>query len=122
MHPSYRIGQVYLCRKPIDFRKAITGLSVMVEQELGLNPFGEALFVFINRARNRIKILYWHRNGFCLWMKRLEAEKFAWLPVDYDAQDLPNRTISEQELTWLLEGYNIWQNKPHKVLSFTSVS
>ena len=83
MHPGCRIEQVFLCRDPIDFRKSIGGLSVLVEQALGLDPFGSALYVFINRDRNKIKVLYWHRNGFCLWLKRLEAEKFAW-PRDAD--------------------------------------
>lgn len=78
MHPGCSIEQVYLCQEPIDFRKAINGLSVLVEQELGLNPFGSALYVFVNRSRNKIKVLYWHRNGFCLWQKRLEEEKFHW--------------------------------------------
>jgi transposase len=45
MHPGCHIEQVYLCREPIDFRKSINGLSVLVEQELGLNPFGAALYV-----------------------------------------------------------------------------
>ena len=80
MHPGCRIDQVYLCRDPVDFRKSIGGLSVLVEQELGLDPFGSALYVFVNRDRSKIKVLYWHRNGFCLWLKRLEAEKFAWPP------------------------------------------
>ena len=44
----------------------------------GLNPFGDALYLFINRRRDKLKALYWHRNGFCLWYKRLEAERFAW--------------------------------------------
>ncbi len=78
MHPGCTIEQVYLCRDAIDFRKAINGLSVMVEQEMGLNPFGSALYVFVNRSRNKIKVLYWHRNGFCLWQKRLEEDKFHW--------------------------------------------
>ena len=78
MHPGCRIDQVYLCRDPVDFRKSIDGLSALVEQELKLDPFGSALYVFVNRQRNKIKVLYWHRNGFCLWLKRLEAEKFAW--------------------------------------------
>ena len=82
MHPGSRIGAVYLCRDPIDFRKSIDGLSALVEQELALNLFGDSLFVFTNRARNKIKALYWHRNGFCLWYKRLEQERFAWPRVD----------------------------------------
>ena len=81
MHPGCPIDQVYLYTVPIDFRKAIDGLSVLVEQELGLNPFASALYVFTNRHRNKIKALYWHRNGFCLWQKRLERDKFVW-PAD----------------------------------------
>ena len=66
MHPGHSIGAVYLYRPAIDFRKSIGGLSALVEQELGLNPFGDALYLFINRRRDKLKALYWHRNGFCL--------------------------------------------------------
>jgi len=118
MHPGCPIDVVYLCREPIDFRKSIGGLSVLVEQALALDPFGRALYVFINRHRNKIKVLYWHRNGFCLWLKRLEAEKFAW-PVDVDGT---TQTISLQQFEWLLEGFDLWKNKPHKTLNFASVS
>ncbi len=69
---------VYLCRDTVDFRKGINGLAVLVEETLQLDPFSEHLFVFCNRRRNRIKILYWERNGFCLWQKRLERDRFAW--------------------------------------------
>ena len=55
MHPGSRIGEVYLYRSAIDFRKSIGGLSALVEQELGMNPFGDALYLFINRRRDRIK-------------------------------------------------------------------
>lgn len=118
MHPGCEIEQVYLCKEPIDFRKSINGLSVLVEQELELNPFGSALYVFINRQRNKIKVLYWHRNGFCLWLKRLEAEKFAWPKED----DTLTRLIGIQEFEWLLEGFDLWVNKPHETLNYTSVS
>ena len=118
MHPGCRIEQVYLCRDPVDFRKSIGGLSVLVEQALELDPFGSALYVFINRQRNKIKVLYWHRNGFCLWLKRLEADKFAW-PQGTEAA---TQTINLQQFEWLLEGFDLWRNKPHKTLQFASVS
>ena len=118
MHPGYQITEVYLCRAPIDFRKSIGGLSVLVEQELGMNPFGSALHVFINRHRTKIKVLYWHRNGFCLWQKRLEAQKFAWPDVDDEA----TQSINVQQFEWLLDGIDLWRNKPHKTLVFASVS
>jgi transposase len=106
MHPGSHIEQVYLCRKPIDFRKSIDGLSVLVEQALEMNPFGSALYVFVNRQRTKIKALYWHRNGFCLWQKRLESERFAW-PSD---ASVVTQSVSLQEFEWLLEGFDLWRN------------
>ena len=70
MH-KYHLG--LLTSKPVDFRKQINGLSLLVQDEtLELDLFSEACFVFINRGRDRIKILYWQKNGFCLWMKRYQ--------------------------------------------------
>ncbi|HEY4713731.1 MAG TPA: IS66 family insertion sequence element accessory protein TnpB [Aquirhabdus sp.] len=54
------------------------GLSVMVEQQFALTPFAAHLCVFCNGTRDKIKILYWERNGFCLWYKQLEQERFQW--------------------------------------------
>ncbi len=119
MHPGSRIGSVYLCRQPVDFRKQIDGLAVLVEHELEMNLFGDALFVFVNRARNKIKALYWHRNGFCLWQKRLEKQRFAW---PEPASDGATHTLSLQEFEWLLEGFDLWANKPHKTLNYQAVS
>ena len=98
---------VYLHRRPVDFRKSINGLSALVEQSMALPVFSGALFVFCNKKRDRIKILYWDKSGFCLWMKRLEEERFKW---------------PEQEFQWLLQGLNISKIKPHKALHYDSVS
>ena len=76
MRPDPELPAVYLCVEPVDFRKAIQGLSLLVEQELELNPFEATLFVFINRRRDKLKILYWEKNGFCLWYKRLEKQRY----------------------------------------------
>ena len=72
------VSAVYLHREPVDFRKAINGLSLIVEQSMSLSPFSGAVFVFSNRRRDKLKILYWDRSGFALWQKRLEKEKFKW--------------------------------------------
>ena len=62
MRPAEGVS-VYLCRQPVDFRKSIDGLSAVVEQFLGLDPFGDPLFVFVNRRRDKIKVLYWGAPG-----------------------------------------------------------
>lgn len=117
MHPGSRVSAVFLCRAPVDFRKQIDGLAALVEQELAMNPFAEAVYVFVNRPRTKMKILYWHRNGFCLWQKRLEKERFAWPSSGSEA----TVTLSPKELEWLLEGFDLWANYPHKTLRYQAV-
>lgn len=78
MHLGATIGQVYLCCMPANFRERFDGLAALVESELELNLFGDALFALANLQRKRVKILYWQRIDFCLWQKRLEQERFAW--------------------------------------------
>ncbi|MGD7370668.1 IS66 family insertion sequence element accessory protein TnpB, partial [Ralstonia pseudosolanacearum] len=70
--------KVFLHRDAVDFRKSINGLSALVEQSLGLDPFAQAVYVFRNRRADRIKLLGWDRNGFWLLFKRLEADRFTW--------------------------------------------
>jgi len=90
----------------------------MVEQKPGLNPFENALYVFVNRSRDKIKVLYWHRNGFCLWQKRLEEEKFHW-PKHAEAH---TQTVTLKEFEWLLEGFDLRGNKLHKSRIYACVS
>lgn len=117
MRPREDLREVYLCREPVDMRKAINGLSVLVEAVLELNPFEPHLFVFCNRRRDKIKILYFEGNGFVVWYKRLESQRFHW-PVD-DASEVI--TLSGRELNWLLDGYDLSQLRPHRKLTFRSV-
>ena len=70
--------KVYIATGSTDMRKAINGLSILVESEMELDPFSGHIFVFSNKRRNLIKILYWDENGFCLWQKRLEKHRFIW--------------------------------------------
>lgn len=117
MRPSNDLPAVYLCREAVDFRKGINGLAVLVEQSLALDPFSEQLFVFCNRRRDRVRILYWERNGFCLWQKRLEKARFKW-PRELGGEVI---TLSGQQLNWLLDGYDIMRLQPHERLRYTSV-
>ena len=80
MRPDAKVQKVYLYPKPVDFRKSINGLAALVELDIKVGVFDPVLFVFLNRARSQVKILYWERNGFCLWLKRLEAERFKTKP------------------------------------------
>jgi len=116
MRPDAGLPRVYLCVEPVDFRKSIDGLSLLVEQQLNLNPFESVLFVFINRRRDKIKILYWERNGFCLWYKRLEKQRFKW--PDQAAATL---VLNGEQLNWLLDGFDLWRNQPFDSLHFDSV-
>jgi transposase len=101
-------GAIYLHRDVVDFRKSINGLMVIVEQEMQLSPFASALFVFCNRNRDRIKVLYWDQTGFCLWYKRLEKEKFKWPRGHCD----PLMTLNETQWDWLLSGYDVVGHQP----------
>ena len=69
---------INVCLDPVDFRMGINGLSVLIEASLKYDPFSRNLFCFTNKRRNQIKVLYWERSGFCLWLKRLEEERFKW--------------------------------------------
>jgi len=71
--PSVRI---WLYNRPCDMRKSYDGLSALVKGPLGENPLSGELFVFINRKRTQMKILYFDRSGYCVWAKRLEQGQF----------------------------------------------
>jgi transposase len=109
-------AQVYLYAEPVDMRKSINGLSILVEQEMRLSPMDEALFVFCNRGRDKIKLLCWEKNGFIVWYKRLEKQRFRWPKVG------ETLSLSGQELNWLLDGFDIFNNQPHSRLIVDSVS
>jgi len=110
------INDIYLYRDPVDFRKAINGLSLIVEQQMQLSPFIDALFVFCNKKRDKLKVLYWDKTGFCLWYKRLEKDKFKW-PKKHEHEVM---TLSEEQWHWLLSGFDINKLKGHQPLYFTS--
>lgn len=107
---------VYLHREPVDFRKSIDGLSLIVDQAMGLSVFESALFVFCNRRRDKLKILYWDSSGFCLWYKRLEKERFKW-PRKREENII---ALTEEQFHWLLRGFDINALKPHKKLHYDS--
>ena len=117
LRPDVQLESVYVYCDPVDFRLGYRGLSVLVEQELGHNPFSGCLYVFRNRQCDKIKCLFWEDNGFVLYYKALESEKFHW-PSDTDTLI----TLNGEQLNWLLSGYNLALMKPHTVLQYESVA
>lgn len=101
-------SEVFLYLGHVDFRKSINGLIVVVEQHLALSPFSDALFVFCNKKRDKLKILYWDKTGFALWYKRLEKHRFKWP----NEAELSHMRLSEQQLNWLLSGFDIIGHQP----------
>ena len=116
---------IYLAQEPVDFRLGINGLSTLVEATLAFDPFSRNLFCFTNKRRNQIKVLYWQRSGFCLWLKRLEEEKFKWpvhlAPMKRDVVRPPVVELDEDQFRWLLEGLDLKHLKPHRALEYRSV-
>ena len=112
IRPANTIEWVLVYSKPVDFRKAVDGLSVIVEEALEENPFSGTLFVFTNRQRDKVKILCWERNGFVMWYKRLEKERCLWPDKQGDTV-----TLNGQQLNWLLDGYDIGRLHPHQKIS-----
>lgn len=100
-------SKVWISRSPTDMRKSIDGLSMLVAADKG--PCCGEIFVFWNKAKDKIKILYWHINGFCLLYKRLEKERFK-LPDKFTG----DMQVSTRELRWLLDGLDFSQLKGHK--------
>ena len=97
---------VWFYRKPIDFRKQIDGIVILVADTLLKNPTSGQLFVFRNKGADKIKLLYWEDNGFWLLYKRIEKSRFQFPAVDDDTMEL-----STQQLQWLLSGIDFTQQK-----------
>jgi transposase len=116
MFPALPELKVFLAIEVTDMRKSINGLSIFVAEHLELDPFAGHLFAFCNRKRDIVKILYWDRNGFCLWQKRLEKDRFRW--PESAAEVL---SIGGRELSWLIEGLSLDQQCAHQRQSYTTV-
>jgi transposase len=104
--------RVYLCLTACDMRKSFDGLHQLVRDYLQLEAFAGHLFVFTSRRRDRLKILYWDRDGFAVWSKRLEEGTYA-IPLSGSAEE-QRREITAQELGALLSGIDLSQAKRRK--------
>lgn len=112
------VDRVYLARGSTDMRKSIDGLAVLVQEVFELDPFSPNLFVFCNRKRDKLKILYWDTNGFWLYYRRLEKGRFQWPSEGDDSTPLK---ITHRQLRWLLDGLSLEQTQAHPEVTARTV-
>ena len=108
-------ARVYIALGATDMRNSINGLSLLVEEQFELDLFSGSLFAFCNRKRNIVKVLYWSGNGFAVWMKRLEVDKFCWPDSEHEVME-----VTQTALAWLLNGLDVTQ--AHRQLDYCSVT
>jgi transposase len=96
--------RVYLCLSPCDMRRSFDGLHALVRDHLQLNPFAGHLYLFANKRRDRLKILYWERDGFAIWAKRLEQGTYC---IPSGEPGATGFEITVEELGALLSGIDL---------------
>jgi transposase len=106
--------EVFIRPGPTDMRKAVNGLSLLVQDHMEMDSLSGNYFIFCNRRRNLMKILYYDKNGFSLWYKRLEKHRFPW-PND----EASAKKLTKKEAVWLLKGIDFFN--AHKELKYKTV-
>jgi transposase len=106
---------IYLRSGYTDMRKQSVSLAILVQEELEMNPLSGNLFLFCGKGRSHLKILYWDKNGFCLWSKRLAQDKFPW-PLN--ASEV--REITRREMKMLLSGIDFFKAHNEKKFEFVT--
>jgi len=101
--------RILLCTEPVDMRKSFDGLSALIANQLEENPLSGQLFVFINRRKTQMKILYFDRTGYCIWSKRLEQGQFKFRRSDTGKSSLDGATLK-----LLLEGIKVKKIRQYK--------
>ena len=115
MFPDFSKIQIFIKPGSTDMRKAINGLAIMITDDLEADPLSGNLYLFCNKQRKNLKALYWDRNGFCLWQKKLEKHQFPWPKDNNSAMEL-----SREELDMLLKGIDFF--KAHQQLKYSKIS
>jgi transposase len=104
----------YLKPGETDMRKAVNGLTIIIQNEMALSPFSRNMYLFCNRRKKILRIIYWDRNGFCMWQKKLEKQRFPW-PDSVEKA----REINFEQIRMLLQGIDFFH--AHQDLSFSRV-
>ena len=106
--------KIFLCAQATDMRRSFDKLAEMTRTVLAQDPLSGHLFVFFNRPRDRVKILFWDRSGFCLYYKRLEEGSFRVPPLDGGGAQL-----DAAELALILEGFELAGSRRQKRFSIS---
>jgi transposase len=110
--------KIHLASQAVDMRKSSQTLAVLVKNVLQQNPFCGHLFVFYNKRKDIVKILYWQTNGFCLWQKKLEKGTFV-LPGSFASSSVE---MSAYHLQTFIQGLSCWGIGEAKELSYVYAS
>lgn len=102
-------ARILLCSEPTDMRRSFNGLSAMAKNQLGENPLEGQYFVFVNRRKTMMKVLYFEPSGYCLWSKRLEQGQF---PVP--SSESGRRWLSWSDLQLILDGIVVQKSRKLK--------
>lgn len=113
--------KLFLATRVVDGRKGPDSLMALVRDVLREDIFGGHLFIFFTRRRDRVRIIYWDRDGIAMWTKRLERGRYIF--HQSNGADIEVRTLEASELSLLLEGIDLsqakrrprWQPKPHRI-------
>jgi len=100
-----RAVKIYLYNDAADLRCGYDGLAAIVQNQMKDDPLSGALYLFLNRRRNRIKLLYWDDDGYVIWMKRLEVGSFE-LPRPTDSE-VSHVRITASQLALILDGIEL---------------
>lgn len=102
-------ARIWLCTLPTDMRKSFDGLYTLVKNQLRQDPLSGHYFVFINRRKTHMKVLYFESSGFCLWSKRLEQGQFRVRPSESG-----QHVLSWTDLQLILEGIEVQKSRQFK--------
>lgn len=105
------VGRIFLANQPTDLRKSFDGLAALVESEFSMQPNSGDLFVFLNKRKNQVRMLFWDRDGFCILMKRLEVGTFQRI---FGGSEEAKLEIDRGQLALLLEGIVAERLRPTK--------
>lgn len=106
--------KIYVANRPTDGRKSINGLTAMIVEEYEGKPQEGSVYVFYNKDKDRVKCIFWDKNGFVLYHKRLERGKFK-----FTRRDKTTYAITQQQLDWLLAGLDFTLMSEFPLLDFT---